>query len=56
MLFTALKDLLVGVKRLGIEFDEVSLDLKMLLGISREWSLWTAAAAMTLRRCPKNMC
>ena len=29
--FTALKDLLPGVKRLGVEFDEVSLDLKMLL-------------------------
>ena len=29
--FTALKDLLVGVTRLGVEFDEVSLDLKMLL-------------------------
>ena len=29
--FTALKDLLPGVKRLGIEFDEVSLDLKRLL-------------------------
>jgi creatinase len=29
--FTALKDLLAGVKRLGVEFDEVSLDLKLLL-------------------------
>ena len=29
--FTALKDLLPNVKRLGVEFDEVSLDLKMLL-------------------------
>ena len=29
--FTALKDLLKGVKRLGVEFDEVSLDLKALL-------------------------
>ncbi len=29
--FTALKDLIGNVKRLGIEFDEVSLDLKMLL-------------------------
>ena len=29
--FTALKDLLPGIKRLGIEFDETSLDLKMLL-------------------------
>lgn len=29
--FTAIKDLLVGVKRLGVEFDEVSLDLKTLL-------------------------
>ena len=29
--FTALKDLLAGVNRLGVEFDEVSLDLKLLL-------------------------
>ena len=29
--FTALKDLMPGVKRLGVEFDEVSLDLKGLL-------------------------
>ena len=29
--FTALKDLIGNVKRLGIEFDEVSLDLKILL-------------------------
>ena len=29
--FTALKDLLPGIKRLGIEFDETSLDQKMLL-------------------------
>ena len=29
--FTALKDLLPGVRRLGVEFDEVSLDLKKML-------------------------
>ena len=29
--FTALKDLLPGIKRLGIEFDETSVDLKMML-------------------------
>ena len=29
--FTTLKDLLKGVKRLGVEFDEISLDLKTLL-------------------------
>ena len=49
--FTALKDLLPGIKRLGIEFDEISLDLKMLLeehfpGVEL---VDCAASAMSLR-------
>ncbi|MEL0134466.1 MAG: aminopeptidase P family protein [Rhodobiaceae bacterium] len=49
--FTALKDLLPGVKRLGVEFDEVSLDLKLHLeqhfpGVEL---VDCAAAAMALR-------
>ena len=49
--FTALKDLLPGIKRLGIEFDEVSVDLKMLLerhfpGVEL---VDCAASAMSLR-------
>ena len=49
--FTALKDLLPGIKRLGVEFDEVNLDLKMLLeehfpGVEL---VDCAASAMSLR-------
>ena len=49
--FTALKDLLKGVKRLGIEFDHVNLDLKVLLEEQFPGAelVDCAAAAMNLR-------
>jgi len=49
--FTALKDLLKGVKRLGIEFDHVNLDLKVLLEdhFPNVELVDCAAAAMDLR-------